>query len=213
MNSVRVRPESSAPARAEDGKESQVTTTATHADAGNLSDVGSRLIFFKKLQAVTNKVHATANIDEIMLELSQDICGMFNADRLTIYAFTEDKAHIVSKVKTGLGSFKDLRLPVSDQSIAGYVALSRSAVNIRDAHDEEELKAVNPGLRLMSEVDQRTGYRTKQVLAAPIVDAASGQPVIFHTEQMLKRELGRSFKIGGRTLKTTDLNQTLDRKD
>lgn len=46
-----------------------------------------------------------------------------------------------------------------------------------------------------------------------IVDAASGQPVIFHTEQMLKRELGRSFKIGGRTLKTTDLNQILDRKD
>ncbi len=45
-----------------------------------------------------------------------------------------------------------------------------------------------------------------------IVDAASGQPVIFHTEQMLKRELGRSFKIGSRTLKTTDLNQTLDRK-
>lgn len=45
-----------------------------------------------------------------------------------------------------------------------------------------------------------------------IVDVASGQPVIFHTEQMLKRELGRSFKIGSRTLKSTDLNQTLDRK-
>ena len=191
MNSVRVRPESSTPARAEDGKESQVTTTATHADAGNLSDVGSRLIFFKKLQAVTNKVHATANIDEIMLELSQDICGMFNADRLTIYAVTEDKAHIVSKVKTGLGSFKDLRLPVSDQSIAGYVALSRSAVNIRDAHDEEELKAVNPGLRLMSEVDQRTGYRTKQVLAAPIVDAASGE--LYGVVQIINHQTDTPF--------------------
>ena len=168
----RERPE---PPCVHDGKEVEVNTTVSHADAGNLSDVGSRLIFFKKLQSVTNKVHATANIDEIMLELSQDICGMFNADRITIYAATEDKAHIVSKVKTGLVSFKDLRLPVSDQSIAGYVALSRSGVNIRDAHDEEELRAVNPGLRLMSEVDQRTGYRTKQVLAAPIVDATSGE--------------------------------------
>jgi len=152
-----------------------VNTTATTADAGNLSDVGSRLTFFKKLQAVTNKVHATANIDEIMLELSQDICGMFNADRITIYAVTDDKEHIVSKVKTGLGSFKDLRLPVANQSIAGYVALSRSGVNIRDAHDEEELKAINPGLRFMREVDQRTGYRTKQILAGPIMDASTGE--------------------------------------
>ena len=32
-----------------------------------VSDVDSRLAFFKNLQIVTNKVHATANIDEIML--------------------------------------------------------------------------------------------------------------------------------------------------
>ena len=50
------------------------------------SDINSRLAFFKNLQAVTNKIHATGNIDEIMLELSQDICELFNADRLTIYS-------------------------------------------------------------------------------------------------------------------------------
>jgi hypothetical protein len=49
-------------------------------------DVDSRLAFFKNLQVVTNKVHATANIDEIMLELSGEICSLFNADRLTIYS-------------------------------------------------------------------------------------------------------------------------------
>ena len=65
---------------------------------GNLSDVDSRLLFFKNLQTVTNKIHATNNIDEIMLELSQDICNLFNADRLTIYAVSEDKASIVSKL-------------------------------------------------------------------------------------------------------------------
>jgi light-regulated signal transduction histidine kinase (bacteriophytochrome) len=83
------------------------------------SDVDSRLAFFKNLQVVTNKVHATANTDEIMLELSADLCRLFHCDRLTIYALGEDKQSIVSKVKTGLNSFKDLRLPISDQSIAG----------------------------------------------------------------------------------------------
>lgn len=43
-------------------------------DAG-MSDVGSRLTFFKNLQAVTNKIHATSNIDEIMLELSAEEIG------------------------------------------------------------------------------------------------------------------------------------------
>ena len=51
----------------------------------NLADISSKLEFQKQLQAVTNKIHATSNVDEIMLELGQDICSLFNADRLTIY--------------------------------------------------------------------------------------------------------------------------------
>ncbi|HRE17513.1 MAG TPA: secretion system protein E, partial [Rhodocyclaceae bacterium] len=97
--------------------------------------VADRLVFLKTLNSVTNKIHATNNIDEIMLELSQDICSLFNADRLTIYVLGEDKQSIVSKVKTGLNSFKDLKLPINDQSVAGYVAQTRQAVNIRDVYD------------------------------------------------------------------------------
>src|SRR5437870_2305142 len=85
------------------------------------SDVAARLAFQKQLQAVTNKIHATNNIDEIMLEVSADICALFNADRLTIYSVGEDKQAIVSKVKTGLNSFKDLKLPIADYLIADAV--------------------------------------------------------------------------------------------
>ena len=57
-------------------------------------DVNVRLTFSKNLQIVTNKIHATSNIDEIMLEVSSDICNLFNADRLTIYTLGEDKQTI-----------------------------------------------------------------------------------------------------------------------
>jgi light-regulated signal transduction histidine kinase (bacteriophytochrome) len=73
----------------------------------NLADMSSKLEFQKQLQAVTNKVHATSNVDEIMLELGQDICSLVGADRLTVYVTSEDRNSIVSKVKTGLTSFKD----------------------------------------------------------------------------------------------------------
>ena len=148
---------------------------ANPADPGGQGDVASRLTFFKDLQSVTNKIHATSNVDEIMLELSQDICKLFNADRLTIYAVGDDKASIISKVKTGLNSFKDLRLPITDQSIAGYVALSRRIVNFCDVYDDGELKAVHASLRFLQEVDAKTGYRTKQMLVAPIVEQPGGE--------------------------------------
>ena len=160
-------------------------------DTSSLADVGSRLAFFKNLQTVTNKIHATSNIDEIMLELSQDICNLFNADRLTIYALGEDKASIVSKLKTGLNSFKDLRLPITDQSIAGYVALSRKIVNVRDVYDEAELKSIHAGLRFLQEVDKRTGYRTKQMLVAPIVEQPSGE--LMGVVQIINNKAGYPF--------------------
>ncbi|WP_301102629.1 GspE/PulE family protein [Propionivibrio sp.] len=138
-------------------------------------DMPNRLEFLKTLQIVTNKIHATNNIDEIMLEMSQDICDLFNSDRLTIYALSEDKKHIVSKVKTGLNSFKDFKLPISEQSVAGYVASTRKAANISDVYDEVELQGYSPSMQFLKEVDKRTGYRSKQMLVAPILDAKSNK--------------------------------------
>jgi type II secretory ATPase GspE/PulE/Tfp pilus assembly ATPase PilB-like protein len=127
-------------------------------------------LFFRQLQAVTTRIHATENIDEIMLEASQDICKLFNADRLTLYAVNEDRTAIVSKVKTGLNTSRDLKLPVSPQSIAGYVAMAKELVNIPDVYDDEALKRIHPSLSFLKEVDKRSGYRTKQMLVVPILD-------------------------------------------
>ncbi len=155
------------------------------------ADVNIKLAFQKQLQLVTNKIHATSNIDEIMLEVSSDICQLFNADRLTIYSVGEDKQSIVSKVKTGLNSFKDLKLPIAEHSIAGYVALSRKLTNIKDCYDEAELKGLNPNLRFLQEVDKRTGYRTKQQLLAPIVEQGGAE--LIGVIQIINNKAGVPF--------------------
>src|SRR5918911_2749521 len=155
------------------------------------TDVAARLAFQKQLQAVTNKIHATNNIDEIMLEVSADVCALFNADRLTIYSVSEDKQAIVSKVKTGLNSFKDLKLPIAEHSIAGYVALAKKTINIKDCYDEAELRAINANLRFLQEVDKRTGYRTKQQLVAPIVEQGSNE--LIGVIQIINNKAGVPF--------------------
>src|SRR5690349_23865713 len=155
------------------------------------TDVGARLAFQKQLQAVTNKIHATNNIDEIMLEVSADVCALFNADRLTIYSVSEDKQAIVSKVKTGLNSFKDLKLPIAEHSIAGYVALAKKTINIKDCYDDGELRAIHGNLRFLQEVDKRTGYRTKQQLVAPIVEQGSNE--LIGVIQIINNKAGVPF--------------------
>ncbi len=144
-------------------------STTRHAQ-DNHSEISTKLDFSKNLHVVTNKIHATNNIDEIILEVSKDICALFNVDRLTIYSVSEDKSCIISKVKTGLNSFKDLKLPIANQSIAGFIALSKKVANIKDVYDERELRELSPQLHFQKEVDKRTGYRTKQMLVAPILD-------------------------------------------
>ena len=127
-------------------------------------------LFYRQLHHVTARIHDTENLEQIMLEASQDICKLLNADRLTLYAVNEDQTAIVSKIKTGLNSSSDLKLPISPQSIAGYVAFSRKLLNLPDVYDDEALKQVHPQLTFLKVVDKRSGYRTKQMLVAPILE-------------------------------------------
>lgn len=127
-------------------------------------------LFYRQLHQVTARIHDTENLEQIMLETSQDICKLLNADRLTLYAVNEDQTAIVSKIKTGLNSSSDLKLPISPQSIAGYVAFSRTSLNLPDVYDDEALKEIHPSLTFLKVVDKRSGYRTKQMLVAPILE-------------------------------------------
>ncbi|GAB3460709.1 ATPase, T2SS/T4P/T4SS family [Massilia terrae] len=139
------------------------------------ADTDQRLVFLRKLQEVTTRIHATGNLDEIMLDLGRDFCDLFSCDRFTLYAVTPERDHIVSKVKTGLSSFRDLRLPISSSSIAGYVGQSLKTINIADVYDDAELKRISPELQFQRGVDQRTGYRTREMLVAPLVGQPSGE--------------------------------------
>jgi type II secretory ATPase GspE/PulE/Tfp pilus assembly ATPase PilB-like protein len=166
-------------------------STVLQSKAVGHENLAEKLQFQRKLQGVTNKIHATKNIDEIILELSQELCSLFNADRLTIYLTSEDKGSIVSKVKTGLNSFKDIKLPINEQSIAGFVATNKTVVNIRDVYDDAELKSYSSQLNFLKAVDAKTGYRTKQMLVAPVVEGKSRE--LIGVAQIINSKTGQPF--------------------
>jgi type II secretory ATPase GspE/PulE/Tfp pilus assembly ATPase PilB-like protein len=154
--------------------------------------LAQKLAFQQRLQALVTRIQAAANIDEAMAEASQALCDAFEADRLTIYVLSDDKGSIVSKIKTGLHSFKDIKLPINEQSIAGFVAAHKRVLNIRDVYDEAELKSYSPQLNFLKAVDVKTGYRTRQMLAAPVLDPRTRD--LIGVVQFINSRTGRPFQ-------------------
>ena len=160
---------------------------------GAVAELADPMRFLKKLQSITSKIYATSRIDEIMLDLSHDICDLFACERLTLYVLAGNKTHIESKVKTGLRSYKDFSLPISEDSIAGYVALTKRRLNITDVYDDDALQALRPGLKFMRAVDERTGFRTREVLVAPLLHQESGE--LLGVVQLINNRLGGRFNL------------------
>ncbi len=172
-------------------------------------------LFLRQMQIVAAKIHDTDNLDQLMLEVSNDVCRLFNADRITIYAVNEEKTAIVSKVKTGLATTKELKLPIGTQSIAGYVAYVRQSVNITDVYDDEALTLIHPELKFLKQVDQRSGYRTKQMLVLPIMDSQDIYGVLQVINNRSDQAFGKLEEDGARQLcrtLATALRQRLQRE-
>ncbi|TXI30073.1 MAG: GspE/PulE family protein [Nitrosomonas oligotropha] len=168
-----------------------MSTVAMIQPQKNNVDNNNESAFSKNLQVIINKIYAANGVEEIMLETSKDICALLNADRFTIYSLNEDKSSFVSRVKTGFDSFQDLKLPVTENSIIGLAALQKKVVNIADVYDKSELKKFNPLLVFSNEVDKRTGYRTKQMLAVPILNADSRE--LMGVVQVINNRSNESF--------------------
>lgn len=141
----------------------------------NSAEMNDQLSFMQRLQEITSKIQVASNLDEIMLEVSKDACTLFRADRLTVYTMSEDKSSIISRVQTGYRSFQNLQLPITEHSILSFVSLNKKTVNLKDVYDQHELIKLDTQLRFLKEADKRTGYRTKQMLVAPILNAADNE--------------------------------------
>jgi type II secretory ATPase GspE/PulE/Tfp pilus assembly ATPase PilB-like protein len=142
----------------------------------------------KRLNNITNKIHAAKDTNDILLNLQGEILGLFDADRITIYMVDGIKRQIVSKFKTG-NEVSEIRVPIRNDSIAGYCAASWKMINITNAYDESELKKVSPSLTFDKSWDEKTGYKTNQVLVAPV----SYNKYLLGVIQLINKKSGRLF--------------------
>ncbi len=163
---------------------------AEPAKADNKKDVDlqSEVEYRTKLQEICNKIYAAKNLDDILINLRDEITGLFEAERITVYVVDGKTRELVSRFKSG-EEIGEIRIPVSPNSIAGCSAFKQKLINIKDAYDEAELKAIDPKLKFDSSWDQKTGFTTKQVLVFPIIY----KKFLLGGIQMINRTSGAAF--------------------
>jgi Nif-specific regulatory protein len=111
------------------------------------------------LLAVGELLQREVDLDELLRAMVGQIAQSLDADRGTIYLVDPDAGELFSRA-AHLPELKQIRLKLG-QGIAGTVAQSGVALNLPRADADR---------RFFREIDRRTGYRTRSVLAAPLVD-------------------------------------------
>lgn len=155
----------------------------------NLQELQLKVEHAEHVKKIISQINAATNLDQILLDLHKDILSLFDAEDLTLFAFDSDKKEIFSKVPH-VDSVEELRIPITEQSLAGFCAKYLRPVNIVDAYNAIELRTIHPSLVHDNAYDKRTGFKTKQVLTYPIV---ADNKYLMGVLQLLNKKNGIRF--------------------
>jgi len=108
--------------------------------------------------SVVERIYLADRFHDLLPDIEGALLQLLRAERLTVYQRLRAEQVIVSKFKSG-DEIKEIRVPLSPTSIAGYVALNQASLLIRDVYDSVELQRIHAALRFNMAFDQRTGFR------------------------------------------------------
>ena len=129
------------------------------------------------MKAVTEAIRMADNMNDLLIETAAKTKEALHAERITIYVVDSMHNFLSSRVKDG-EEVKAIMIPISNSSIAGYIANNSKLVNIKDAYDNNELQQNYAGLHFDRSWDEKTGFRTRQVFGIPVVLKGKIQGVI-----------------------------------
>ncbi len=136
---------------------------------------------FLKTVELANHIASESIFDEVLEAATLKVSELMNAGRTTLYFVDHVSGTIRSKIAEHEGDEPlKIRLPIG-KGIAGRVAKTGETLFIEDAYKHPDF---NP------QTDERTGYRTKQILTMPVYNRRNE---IFAVAQFLNRLDDRPF--------------------
>jgi adenylate cyclase len=145
-------------------------------NAQQMEQIEERRKTSELLLDVMKSFSSELEVDNLLRKIMERTSAVLGADRATLFLIDRRTNEIWSKVAQG-ASMVEIRVPIG-RGIAGTVAATGETINIPDAYADPRF---NP------EVDQRTGYRTRTILCAPIRDGAGA---VVGVSQVLNKAAG-----------------------
>jgi adenylate cyclase len=133
------------------------STPLTRSGADAVLDQAKRLHLAETLVEVSRTVAALDTLDEILTSLVAMTAGALRAERATLFLNDAATNELYSRSMTEHGP-REIRM-LNDKGIAGSVFQTGRGVVVNDAYAHPDF---NP------EIDETTGYVTRQILCAPI---------------------------------------------
>jgi Nif-specific regulatory protein len=106
--------------------------------------------------AICQKMNSERDLGALLDLIAREATSLLDADRASIFLLDRERNELWSKV--ALGSDEILRFD-SSRGIAGTAALTGNVINVKDAYSDP---------RFYTGIDDRTGYRTRTVLAVAV---------------------------------------------
>ncbi len=105
-----------------------------------------------------------SDIDRVLARIVETATAMLDAERATLYVIDPAKNELWSRVLTqraepGVSEIREIRLPLDGRGLASEVARTGLILRIESPYDDP---------RFDPSTDQRTGFRTRSMLVAPI---------------------------------------------
>jgi adenylate cyclase len=144
----------------------RITSTDEYADlfrGFNLMTEGLREE--AKILGLSQDLMGELQLDPLLERIMRATTELLDAERSTLFIYDRKTKELWSRFAEGLGK-KEIRIP-RDQGIAGSVFTSGKTENIADPYADA---------RFNQSVDRATGFRTRCILAMPVLNKA-GQPI------------------------------------
>src|ERR1041385_9307908 len=102
---------------------------------------------------ICQKMSSERDLGSLLDLIAREATSLLECDRASIFLLDSERNELWSKV--ALGSDEILRFDAR-RGIAGTTALTGATINVRDAYSDP---------RFYTGIDERTGYRTRNLLA------------------------------------------------
>ncbi len=118
----------------------------------------------QRILSISQDLSGELHLDVLIARIMQAATDLLNAERSTLFVADTKTGELFSLYAEG-DHVREIRIP-ADRGIAGAVYLSGELENIPDAYDDP---------RFDQSVDKNTGFRTRNILCAPISNKAGGR--------------------------------------